>query len=451
MRLYRSRRDAARVGVLEKYNILGFLASGTYGRVYKAIIKSTQTPETPTGQLVAIKKFKPDKENDPSGPVYSGISQSAIREIMVSIQKPERSNLLYYSMQSLTPLHLQLNRELFHDNVTALSEVMLEDRAIYMVFEYSEHDFLQIIHHHSTSRTSIALPTLKSMLWQLLNGLVYLHDNWVIHRDLKPANILVTADGTVKIADLGLARIYHSPLQSLWASDKVVVTIWYRPPDLLLGARHYTVSVDLWSVGCIFGELVANRPMFKGEEAKPEPAGSSAAAALGALGGAKKIGGVPFQRDQLTKIFEILGSPSKARCPSIFTLPDGPQLPSLQNYPTNKLYAWYSERAPAGSGAGGGNNSGFDLLSQLLSYDPTTRISARRALNHQWWNEEPKVQDCRRAWVAGQYPMRRGKLRLHYCLFSRLRGGFGLTAVSFPTVHSNTRRLRSEAKCSCGC
>lgn len=277
-----------------------------------------------------------------------------------------------------------------------------------MVFEYSEHDFLQIIHHHSTTRTSIALPTLKSMLWQLLNGLVYLHDNWVIHRDLKPANILVTADGTVKIGDLGLARIYHSPLQSLWASDKVVVTIWYRPPDLLLGARHYTVSVDLWSVGCIFGELIANRPMFKGEEAKPEPAGSSAAAALGALGGPKKIGGVPFQRDQLTKIFEILGSPSKTRCPSIFSLPDGPQLSSLQNYPTNKLYAWYSERAPAGAGTGGGSSSGFDLLSQLLNFDPTARITARRALNHQWWNEEPKVQDCRRSWVAGQYPMRRG-------------------------------------------
>lgn len=86
MRLYRSRRDAARIGILDKYNILGFLASGTYGRVYKAIIKSTQTAERPTGQLVAIKKFKPDKENDPSGPVYSGISQSAIREIMVGLQ-----------------------------------------------------------------------------------------------------------------------------------------------------------------------------------------------------------------------------------------------------------------------------------------------------------------------------------------------------------------------------
>lgn len=120
-----------------------------------------------------------------------------------------------------------------------------------------------MIHHHTTSRSSVPLPVLKSMLWQLLNGVAYLHDNWVIHRDLKPANILVTSNGEVKIGDLGLARIFASPLQSLYASDKVVVTIWYRPPDLLMGARHYTTSVDVWSVGCIFGELVGLRPMFK--------------------------------------------------------------------------------------------------------------------------------------------------------------------------------------------
>ena len=272
-----------------------------------------------------------------------------------------------------------------------------------MVFEYSEHDFLQIIHQHSTTRTSISLTTLKSLLWQLLNGLVYLHDNWVIHRDLKPANILVTADGTVKIGDLGLARIYHSPLQSLWTSDKVVVTIWYRPPDLLLGARHYTTAVDVWSVGCIFGELIANRPMFKGEEAKPE-------AASGA-GQTKKVGGIPFQRDQLVKIFEILGSPNRARYPSITALPDAPNLPSLPNFTTNKLFSWYGERAPVGSGTGS-NSAGFDLLSLLLIYDPNSRISARSALAHNWWNEEPKVQDCRNAWTGGLYPFRRGESAL---------------------------------------
>lgn len=302
-------------------------------------------------------------------------------------------------------LHAQLNRELNHTNVTALVQVMLEERCIYMVFEYSEHDFLQIIHQHSTTRTSIGLTTLKSLMWQLLNGLVYLHDNWVIHRDLKPANILVTADGTVKIGDLGLARIYHSPLQSLWTSDKVVVTIWYRPPDLLLGARHYTPAVDVWSVGCIFGELIANRPMFKGEEAKPEPAGTTTTLTM--AGQPKKYGGVPFQRDQLVKIFEILGSPTPVRYPTLKALPDAPHLSSLPNYPTNKLFNWYAERAPAGSGAGS-NSAGFDLLSLLLTYDPNTRITARRALQHHWWNEEPKVQDCRNAWVVGSYPLRRG-------------------------------------------
>lgn len=103
--------------------------------------------------------------------------------------------------------------------------------------------------------------------------------------------------GTIilNLGDLGLARSYHSPLQSLYSSDKVVVTIWYRSPDLLLGARHYTPSVDIWSVGCIMGELLYLRPMFKGDEAKHDPH-------------SKKGGsGVPFQKDQLQKIFDTLG------------------------------------------------------------------------------------------------------------------------------------------------
>lgn len=205
---------------------------------------------------------------------------------------------------------------------------MLEDKSIYMVFEYAEHDFLvsstsisaykifecsltvvfhincillefirnkQIIHHHtSVLRNPIPLPIIKSLLYQLLNGVEYLHNQHILHRDLKPANILVTSTGTVKIGDLGLARLAKNPLQPLSIGDKVVVTIWYRAPELLLGAKHYTTAVDNWAVGCIFAELLSLRPIFKGEEAKLD---------------AKK--NVPFQRDQAIKIFEILGTPDR--------------------------------------------------------------------------------------------------------------------------------------------
>jgi cyclin-dependent kinase 8/11 len=176
----------------------------------------------------------------------------------------------------------------------ALREVLLEDKSIYMVFEYAAHDLLQLIHHYSAaSRVQAGVPTavLKSVLWQLLNGLVYLHAQHVLHRDLKPANILVSAQGVVKIGDLGLARVSREPLTSLYHGDKVVVTIWYRAPELLLGSRHYGRPVDVWATACVLAELAALKPIFKGEETKMD---------------AKK--GAVFQRDQMMRIYDVLGS-----------------------------------------------------------------------------------------------------------------------------------------------
>jgi cyclin-dependent kinase 8/11 len=184
-----------------------------------------------------------------------------------------------------------------------------------MVFSYAEHDLLQLIHHHSQSlRLPFPPSTLRSLLWQLLNGVLYLHTHHILHRDLKPANILVTSAGCVKIGDLGLARVGRDPLQPLWQGDKVVVTIWYRSPELVLGGRHYTGAVgaskssgipeqtivaddeafslaDIWAVGCIYAELLSLRPIFKGEEAKIEN---------------KKQ--LPFQKDQMLRILEVLGT-----------------------------------------------------------------------------------------------------------------------------------------------
>lgn len=109
--------------------------------------------------------------------------------------------------------------------------------------------------------------------------------------------VLLTSEGVVKTGDLGLARLFNKPIQPLFNGDKVVVTIWYRAPELLFGSRHYTKAVDMWAVGCIFGELLALKPIFKGEEAK--------------MDGKKNV---PFQRSQLTKIFEILGTPNSKCC-----------------------------------------------------------------------------------------------------------------------------------------
>ncbi|EMD33720.1 hypothetical protein CERSUDRAFT_117800 [Gelatoporia subvermispora B] len=330
MRTYRAKRDSARKRVTDKYTILGFISSGTYGRVYKAESKDDRV-------VHAIKKFKPDKEGDVV--TYTGISQSAIREIA-------------------------LNREISHENVVALKEVILEDKSIYMVFEYAEHDFLQVIHHHSqTLRTGLSMPLLKSLTYQLLNGLLYLHNAHIIHRDLKPANILITSAGVVKIGDLGLARLTYQPLQPLFAGDKVVVTIWYRAPELLLGAKHYNKAVDIWAVGCVVAELASLRPIFKGEEAKLD---------------SKK--NVPFQKDQLLRIFEVLGTPHEREWPGLKDLPEYQNMKRLDYY-ENHLLEWCKSRLRP--------QQGVDLLQKLFIYDPDRRLTALDALRHPWFQEDP--------------------------------------------------------------
>lgn len=346
---YKARKDSERIRVLQKYEIVGYIAAGTYGRVYKA--KSKTQPD----RVFAIKKFKADKEGEVVN--YTGISQSACRE-------------------------MALCRELNHHNITKLEEIILEDKSIYMVFDYAEHDLLQIIHFHShPERKPIPESIVKSVMWQLLNGVSYLHQNWVLHRDLKPANIMLTNDGVVKIGDLGLARLFSDPLQSLFVGDKVVVTIWYRAPELLLGARHYTPAVDLWAVGCIFAELLSLRPIFKGEEVKMD----------------KK--NVPFQRNQTQKVIEILGTPSADQWPSLPKYPEYPSLQAMKMYPPN-LENWYRN-------VGCTNQRQFELLSSLLEYDPAKRITADEALLHPFFTEPPKVTQNVFEGQSFDYPNRR--------------------------------------------
>lgn len=162
-----------------------------------------------------------------------------------------------------------LLRECIHENIVKLVNVHINhgDMSLYLAFDYAEHDLYEIIRHHREKIScSINAYTVKSLLWQILNGLNYLHSNWIVHRDLKPSNILVMGEGeeqgVVKIGDFGLARIFQAPLRPL-SENGVVVTIWYRAPELLLGSKHYTSAVDMWAVGCIFAELLTLKPLFQ--------------------------------------------------------------------------------------------------------------------------------------------------------------------------------------------
>ncbi|KAJ1960467.1 Cyclin-dependent kinase 11B [Dispira parvispora] len=293
------------------YERLNRIAEGSYGIVYRA-------RDRQTGQIVALKRLKLDQETQ-------GFPITTLREIQALLIAK-------------------------HPHIVDVKEIVVGDTltSIYLVMEYVEHDLKTLLEEMPSP---FLQSEVKTLLLQLLQGVALLHDHWIIHRDLKTSNLLMTNRGTIKIADFGLARKYGSPLGHM---TQMVVTLWYRAPELLLGAKEYSTAIDMWSIGCIFAELLEKVPLFQGRG----------------------------EIDQLHQIFKLLGTPSERVWPGYSKLPHT-QTFNFAVYPPSNLRQRFMHLT----------NHGLDLLTRLLTYDPKQRITAEEALNHPYFQENPPPKD----------------------------------------------------------
>eukprot|EP01136_Pigoraptor_vietnamica_P032036 Opistho-1_new@93382 len=290
---------------MDNYTKAEKIGEGTYGVVYKAKDKTT-------GEYVALKKIRLEVEDE-------GVPSTAIREI-------------------------SLLKELRNPNVVGLLDVIHQEDKLYLVFEFLDHDLKGYMDLTKKRSGGMDRMLIKSYLYQLCRGMAFCHSRRVLHRDLKPQNLLIDRHGFIKLADFGLARAFSIPLRNY---THEVVTLWYRAPEILLGERHYATPIDIWSIGCIFAEMVRNQPLFPGDS----------------------------EIDQLYRIFRQLGTPNDSVWPGVSSLPDFKS--SFPNWPMQPLSKAVPDLEP----------SGQDLLMQMLHYDPKRRISAKQAMSHPYFED----------------------------------------------------------------
>ncbi|KAF7430509.1 TFIIH complex serine/threonine-protein kinase subunit kin28 [Pleurotus ostreatus] len=283
----------------KKWAKVGKVGEGMYAVVYRG-------REVETGRQVAVKKIK-------VGQLKDGLDMSAIREV-------------------------KFLRELKHQNIIELLDVYSSKTNLNLVLEFLDSDLEMVI----KDRTLVFLPAdIKSWMAMTFRGLEFCHRNWILHRDLKPNNLLISSTGLLKIADFGLARDFADPGYKMTCQ---VITRWYRPPELLFGCRYYSSAVDIWSVGCIFAELMLRTPYLPGES----------------------------DMDQLKTIFRALGTPTEEDWVGHTKLPDYVPVGQFPKTPLRDLFTAASADA-------------LNLLSKCLTYEPRKRISARDALHHAYF------------------------------------------------------------------
>ncbi|CAL8339940.1 unnamed protein product [Arctogadus glacialis] len=284
-------------GKLETYIKLDKLGEGTYATVFKGRSKLTDN-------LVALKEIRLEHEE--------GAPCTAIREV-------------------------SLLKDLKHANIVTLHDIIHTDKSLTLVFEYLDKDLKQYM---DDCGNIMSMHNVKIFLYQILRGLAYCHKRKVLHRDLKPQNLLINEKGELKLADFGLARAKSVPTKTY---SNEVVTLWYRPPDVLLGSSEYSTQIDMWGVGCILYEMAAGRPLFPGSTVD----------------------------DELHLIFRLLGTPTEENWPGIT---------SLEEFKSYKFPKYKPQ--PFINHAPRLDTEGIELLLSFLKFESKKRISAEEAMKH---------------------------------------------------------------------
>ncbi|THH15255.1 hypothetical protein EW146_g5193 [Bondarzewia mesenterica] len=336
--VHRSREEEAKAygrmfvgcGRQEDYDATTKLGEGTFGEVHKAVHRVT-------GNSVALKRILMHNEKE-------GMPVTALREIKIlkALRHPNIVELL--------------------DMFVVRSKGKESPLSVYMVFPYMDHDLAGLLENE---RVKLQPSQIKLYMKQLLEGTEYMHLNHILHRDMKAANLLISNTGSLRIADFGLARSFDPTAATIneSASDRrskdrrytnCVVTRWYRPPELLLGARHYGGEIDIWGVGCVLGEMFLRHPILPGSS----------------------------DLDQLEKIWQMCGTPHQLSWPNFDALPGCEGVKHHNQYP-KRLNTVFEQFGP----------ETCDLIDKLLTCNPRNRITASQALEHDYFWTDPLPAD----------------------------------------------------------